>query len=69
MIATKNTANKEEKMVIWFSRLLRWGLGALFIITGIINNKSGNWPAILFGALIFITGFFKPQRCVDKCTL
>jgi hypothetical protein len=69
MLATQNTANKEEKLVIWFSRLLRWGLGGLFIITGIMYNKSGNWPAILFGALIFITGFFKPKRCVDNCTL
>lgn len=59
-----------EKTIVWFSRLLRWGLGVFFIATGIFFYKSGGWPAILFGALIFITGFFRPVRCLDdSCDL
>lgn len=69
MIPAKNITNKEEKLVTWFSRLLRWGLGMLFIIMGIVYFNKGGWPAILFGILIFITGFFKPKRCLDNCTI
>jgi hypothetical protein len=61
--------NKDEKLVIWFSRLLRWSLGAFFILLGIIYFDKGTWPAILFGALILITGFFKPKRCISDCTI
>ena len=56
---------KEEKLITWFSSLLRWGLGVFFLTTGIIYIKEGAWPAILFGILIFVTGFFKPKRCID----
>jgi hypothetical protein len=60
----------QTTIVTWFSRLLRWVLGAVFITAGILNAKAGGWPAILFGALIFITGFFRPRRCMgDECSL
>ncbi|MBO9205256.1 MULTISPECIES: hypothetical protein [Niastella] len=59
--------NKNVKMIIWFSRLLRWLLGILFISTGFTYVKEGGWPAILFGTLILITGFFKPKRCIGDC--
>ena len=59
--------NKDVKMIIWFSRLLRWSLGMLFIATGCIYASEGGWPAILFGTLILITGFFKPKRCIGEC--
>ncbi|MBO9561567.1 MAG: hypothetical protein J7621_02290 [Niastella sp.] len=57
-------------IITWFSRLLRWLLGAAFITVGILHAKAGGWPAILFGALIFITGFFRPRRCIGgECSL
>jgi hypothetical protein len=59
--------NKDEKLVTWFSRLLRWGLGVAFILTGILYEDKANWPVILFGVLLVVTGFFKPKRCIDKC--
>jgi hypothetical protein len=53
---------------VLFSRLLRWTLGAIFIGTGVYYFKDGAWPAIVFGAVMFITGFFKPRRCIeDNC--
>lgn len=65
---THDTA--ETRRVIWFSRILRWGLGAFFAGAGIIYFAEGAWPAILFGVLIFATGFFRPKRCLDEsCSL
>lgn len=56
------TSNKRE---IWFSRLLRWSLGLVFISGGIYYFHDGGWPAILFGLAFIITGFFRPRRCLD----
>lgn len=64
----KDTA--ETRLVIWFSRILRWGLGSFFATVGILYYKEGAWPAIAFGAVIFATGFFRPKRCLDEqCTI
>ena len=54
-----------KKTVIWFSRILRWTVGLLFAGAGILYWHQGGWPAIAFGALVFITGFFRPKRCLD----
>jgi hypothetical protein len=61
----------ENASLVWFSRILRFGLGGLFVTIGILYFDKGTWPAILFGALIFATGFFRPRRCIDdqKCDL
>ncbi|MBL0134395.1 MAG: hypothetical protein IPP79_10515 [Chitinophagaceae bacterium] len=56
----------DTRLVIWFSRILRWGLGAFFTGAGIIYFKEGAWPAIAFGAIIFATGFLRPKRCLDE---
>jgi hypothetical protein len=56
--------NSDTRLVIWFSRILRWGLGGLFIWAGI--HFDGYWPAILFGAAFVITGFFRPKRCLEE---
>ena len=58
---------KDEKLITWFSRVLRWILGCSFIVTGILYDDQMNWPAILFGTLIVVTGFFKPKRCIGDC--
>ena len=50
----------------WFSRIMRWSLGLLFIGAGIYFYKDGAWPAILFGSVLFVTGFFRPKRCLDE---
>lgn len=62
--------SKQTMRVIWFSRILRWVLGAGFITAGVVMWDKGGWPAVLFGAVIFITGFFRPRRCLeDQCEL
>lgn len=58
--------SKSDKLVIWFSRSLRWILGSFFITAGVIYFNKGAWPAILFGVLIFVTGFFRPKRCLEE---
>lgn len=56
--------------IIWFSRLLRWSLGVLFIAIGVLYFNERGWPAILFGVIFLVTGFFRPKRCIDgSCTL
>jgi hypothetical protein len=54
-----------DKGLVWLSRSLRWGIGTIFIATGLVYFKEGGWPALLFGGLMFITGFFRPRRCMD----
>jgi hypothetical protein len=60
-----------EKGLTWVSRSLRWGLGSIFIAVGIVYFKDGGWPALLFGAVMIVTGFFKPKRCIadENCEL
>lgn len=50
---------------LWFHRILRWMLGLLFLGAGIMYYRDGAWPAIAFGLLLVITGFFRPRRCID----
>jgi hypothetical protein len=57
-----------DTMLIWVHRLLRWGLGVLFIGVGVIYWKEDAWPAILFGSVMLVTGFFRPKRCLDDGT-
>jgi hypothetical protein len=51
---------------IWFHRIFRWMFGLLFLGAGIIYFDEGAWPAIAFGLLLVITGFFRPRRCIDE---
>jgi hypothetical protein len=50
---------------VWFHRIFRWLFGLLFVGAGIAFYQDGAWPAIAFGLLMVITGFFRPRRCVD----
>lgn len=59
------TDDRSARLTIWFSRTLRLSLGIFFIAAGIAYYKEGSWPAILFGAALVITGFFRPKRCLD----
>ncbi|MBS1752397.1 MAG: DUF2892 domain-containing protein [Bacteroidetes bacterium] len=65
-LTSSTDRNKSDKTVIWFSRIIRWGLGALFIGGGIYYFNQGGWPAILFGTVLFVTGFFRPRRCLEE---
>lgn len=47
-----------------FSRILRWGLGLLFVWAG--WHFEGAWPAYIFGGVLIATGFFRPKRCLDE---
>ena len=58
--------SKETTRLILFSRLLRWAFGILFISLGMVYYEEGTWPAILFGTVFFMTGFFRPKRCLDE---
>ena len=63
-------SDKSIRLTIWVSRLVRWGLGSFFIAIGIQYFNQDGWPAILFGAIMIITGFFRPKRCIgDSCEL
>ena len=50
--------------VILWSRFVRWGLGLIFIGAGLFVEK--NIPAIVFGVVLFTTGFLKPRRCIPE---
>jgi hypothetical protein len=63
MVSQSN--NKSIRLTIWASRILRWGLGGLFVAIGIAYYNQDGWPAIIFGAVMIITGFFRPKRCID----
>jgi hypothetical protein len=52
---------RSNKLVTRFSRLLRWGLGAGCICLGIYFGTD--WPVIIFGSVLFLTGFLRPRRC------
>jgi len=57
---------RSDKIAVWFSRVIRWGFGILFIGGGIYYYGQGGWPAIIFGAVFFATGFFRPKRCLEE---
>lgn len=58
--------NKSVRTTIWFSSIIRWVLGAFFIGVGIWYIDRDGWPAILFGAVMIITGFLRPKRCLNE---
>ena len=58
-------ANNNKRLIL-FSALIRWGLGLLFVSLGWVSYKDGAWPVIVFGIIIFVTGFFKPKRCLKE---
>ncbi|HEX5024636.1 MAG TPA: hypothetical protein VFV68_05160 [Agriterribacter sp.] len=61
--------NKQDQSVhtaLWFSKVLRWALGLLFIGVGVFYYHEGGWPAILFGLIFFATGFLRPKRCLQE---
>jgi hypothetical protein len=60
-----------DSTLVWFHRILRWGLGLLFIGVGVYYWENDAWPAILFGAVMLTTGFFRPKCCIgeESCTM
>lgn len=65
----QSTDSRDTQIVIWFSSLLRWALGAAAIYFGYAFRTEGAWPAMILGAILIITGFFRPKRCLeDGCT-
>ncbi len=65
MIAKKSDT-KENKLAIWFSSILRWSLGLLFMVMGYIDSSEEYaWVVMVFGLIIFATGFIRPKRCID----
>ena len=57
---------RSDKTAVWFSRIIRWSLGILFIGGGIYYYNQDGWTAIIFGVIFFITGFLRPKRCLEK---
>ena len=63
---TKKNDTKENKLAIWFSSILRWSLGLLFMAIGYFHSRDdSNWVVIVFGLVILATGFIRPKRCID----
>lgn len=58
--------SRDTKIVLWFSRIFRWMIGSAFIIAGLLYWNKGGWPAMIFGVVIFVTGFFRPKRCLEE---
>jgi hypothetical protein len=48
---------------IWVSRIVRWLLALLFAYLAFSNE--GLWYLYIFAALLFLTGFFAPKRCIE----
>ena len=66
----KTEEQRQNDGLAWFSSILRWSLGALFLYLGYLYHEDGAWPALLFGLVLIITGFFRPRRCLDEgCTI
>ncbi len=63
MLLIKNGSGLADKYII------RMEVAGIFIHTGIKYTGQDGWPAIAFGTLILITGFFKPKRCLHDCTV
>jgi hypothetical protein len=52
----------------WVSRIIRWALAAAF--AWMAYAYKGMEFLYLFAAVVFITGFFVPKRCIDdSCAL
>lgn len=64
--STYSTDDPATRRLVWFSRILRWSLGLLFIGAGIYYFKDGAWPALLVGGVLLVTGFLRPRRCLDE---
>jgi hypothetical protein len=63
---TKKSDTKENKLAIWFSSILRWLLGLVFMVMGYFHSgDESTWAILTFGLIIFATGFIRPKRCID----
>jgi len=52
----------------WVSRIIRWALGLIFLWIAWFYEDAK--VLYFFGAVIFISGFFKPKRCTsDSCNI
>ena len=65
----KENDTKDTRVAIWFSSILRWALGTLFIGLGLYYHAdNSSWIIMLFGLVFIATGFFRPKRCIeDNC--
>jgi hypothetical protein len=47
----------------WVSRTVRWLLALLFAYFAF--SYEGMWYLYIFAAVLFLTGFIAPKRCVE----
>ncbi|QEH43010.1 hypothetical protein [Chitinophaga sp. XS-30] len=52
----------DEKLFLWVNRIIRWGIGLSLIWFG--GGLEGKWPALLFGGIFILSGFFRPRGCM-----
>lgn len=65
-----NFSDNDLQVALWFSRLVRWGFGTAFVLIGAKFIHDDGWPALMIGVAFFISGFFKPRRCIEgECEL
>jgi len=67
----KNQDTKGTRLAIWVSSILRWVLGAGFLVMGYAYHQQDYaWVLFVFGTLLIVTGFLRPKRCVqDRCEI
>jgi len=62
--------SRDTKVILWINRVIRWGMGILFLTIGFIYKDESRWFALAFGAVFIITGFFRPNRCLqENCSI
>lgn len=54
-----------EQTILWFNRIIRWVLGAFFIVMGVRYAGEGAWPISILGGVLIATSFLRPRRCID----
>ena len=62
--------SRNTKLLLWVNRTIRWGMGIAFLSIGMMIKEEGRWFALVFGAALIISGFFRPRRCLEEnCTI
>ena len=62
----KKNDSRTSRKAIWLSSILRWAIGIVFLTLGFIFRKEDDpWILFLFGTVLFVSGFFRPRRCID----
>jgi hypothetical protein len=51
---------------VWLHRIIRFGGGIALIV--VATQFKDAWALYGFGAIMIITGFVRPKRCLGECS-